>query len=50
MSEFLWCNECYGDPRIPDSSPCLDCGGGFYWDDDGVEPECPCCGSYEVQP
>jgi hypothetical protein len=42
-SEFFWCNDC-------DESDCAVCSHGFYVDSEEVDPECPCCGTMDVQP
>lgn len=42
MTEFYHCDPCEFEE--------CECGGGFYFHDDEVEPECPCCGSEEVNP
>lgn len=38
--EWLWCREC-------DENEC-DCGYGFYEQEPDAAPECPCCGSTDV--
>jgi len=44
VDEHYYCADCEADD-------CLECGHSFYHSDDGgFEPECPCCGSMNVQP
>ena len=41
--EFYYCADC--------TELDCDCGGGFHeYDEEELEPECPCCGGQDVAP